>query len=73
VLEKLVHGYPSHDYVIDHQELQELGFTISLFGDDEKHAADQLWEALPLKKAYIECILPKPKEKPPVEGEKKIT
>ena len=38
VVEKLVHGYPSHDYIIDYHELDELGFTVKLFEDAERTA-----------------------------------
>ena len=58
VLEKLVHGYPSHDYVIDQRELQELGFTVKLFSDDERAKGDKLFGPLGGKRRYIECVLP---------------
>lgn len=35
VLNQLVHGYPSHDYIIDYRELRELGFNVKLFAPDE--------------------------------------
>lgn len=38
VLNKLVHGYPSHDYIIDYRELRELGFNVKLFTPDESDA-----------------------------------
>ena len=38
VVDKLVHGYPSHDYVIDYHELKELGFKVQLFEDGEHDA-----------------------------------
>ena len=38
VLNKLVHGYPSHDYIIDYRELRELGFNVKLFAPDESDA-----------------------------------
>lgn len=38
VVEKLVHGYPSHDYIIDYHELDELGFTVKLFEGAERTA-----------------------------------
>lgn len=42
VVRRLVHGYPSHEYVIDCQELAELGFTARLFEDKESVAAREL-------------------------------
>ena len=38
ILEELVHGYPSHDYIIDFHELQELGLKVKLFPEDEREA-----------------------------------
>ena len=38
VVDKLVHGYPSHDYIIDYHELEELGFSVRLFEDEERKA-----------------------------------
>ena len=38
VVDKLVHGYPSHDYVIDYHELEELGFNVRLFEGGERNA-----------------------------------
>ena len=38
VVDKLVHGYPSHDYIIDYHELNELGFKAQLFEGDERNA-----------------------------------
>lgn len=39
VLNELVHGYPSHDYIIDYRELQELGLNVKLFAPEEGDAA----------------------------------
>ena len=39
VLNNLVHGYPSHDYIIDYRELQELGLNVKLFAPEEGDAA----------------------------------
>ena len=60
ILEKLVHGYPSHDYVVDHHELQELGFSIKLFTEQERVAGDNLFEPLAGRRRYIDCVLPTP-------------
>lgn len=46
VANKLVHGYPSHDYIIDYHELVELGFDAKLFDDKEQTVARQLVRAL---------------------------
>lgn len=36
ILEKLIRGYPSHDYIIDYKELKEIGFNVSHPSKDEK-------------------------------------
>ena len=48
ILEKLVHGYPSHDYIIDYHELKEMGFDVNLFSEPDRVAAQTVldaWEA----------------------------
>lgn len=35
LIDKLVHGYPSHGYVIDYDELTEMGFEVHMFPDAE--------------------------------------
>jgi hypothetical protein len=44
VLEKLVHGYPSHDFIIDYQELQELGFRAEFFKEPERESVQALFK-----------------------------
>jgi len=39
-LERLVYGYPSHSYVVDHYELSNLGFNVEFFADDEREAVE---------------------------------
>ena len=45
VVDKLVHGYPSHDYVIDYHELEELGFKVQLFEGGERDAIQTALDA----------------------------
>lgn len=45
VVDKLVHGYPSHDYIIDYHELEELGFHVQLFEGGERDAILAAWLA----------------------------
>ena len=45
VVDKLVHGYPSHDYVIDYHELEELGFKVRLFEGGERDAIETALDA----------------------------
>jgi hypothetical protein len=42
ILKRLVHEYPSHEFVIDCQELRELGLQAELFTDEERSAARRL-------------------------------
>ena len=35
IIDRLVHGYPSHDFILDYKELQELGLPAELFPSDE--------------------------------------
>ncbi|MGH3946302.1 MAG: SDH family Clp fold serine proteinase [Gammaproteobacteria bacterium] len=43
IIRQLVHGYPSHDYVLDCHELQVLGFKAEVFTGEERTAARALW------------------------------
>jgi len=36
VVDQLVYGYPSHEYVIDYLEVQELGFDVELFAPEHR-------------------------------------
>ena len=45
VVDKLVHGYPSHNYIIDYHELEELGFSVQLFEGEEREAIQTAWVA----------------------------
>lgn len=60
VLERLVHGYPSHDYIIDYQELQEIGFQVKLFGDAERAAVQNLFKHISEDKTIVELVDPAP-------------
>ena len=58
ILEKLVHGYPSHEYIIDYHELQEMGFDVNLFSVPERAAAQKVlvaWDG----RAVVELVVPK--------------
>jgi hypothetical protein len=47
LLERLVHGYPSHEYIIDYHEALELGLPVKLFADKERELADRLLKVVP--------------------------
>ncbi len=42
VIDKLVHGYPSHGYIIDYDELSDMGFDVRMFPDSEHAAVQEL-------------------------------
>ena len=56
VIMTLVHGYPSHDYIIDYHELQDLGFQVELFKEEERNAVQGLFEYLLKEKTVIRLI-----------------
>jgi len=66
VLERLVHGYPSHDYIIDYHELQEIGFEVKLFTEDERPAVHGLYKHIS-HQTFVECI------EPTTDAQKKTT
>lgn len=42
VLDKLVRGYPTHDYIIDYTEMKDMGFSVALFAENERKSVDAL-------------------------------
>lgn len=44
VIQQLVYGYPSHEYVIDYYELKQLGFQVELFSETERTAVESLFK-----------------------------
>ena len=59
ILEKLVHGYPSHEYIIDYHELKELGFDVNLFSGSERAAAQKVFETWNDEERIVELVIPK--------------
>jgi hypothetical protein len=65
ILEKLVHGYPSHDYIIDLHELTEMGLQAKLLSSEERKTTDKLFEYFRGQRRILECVLPsKPASNP---------
>jgi hypothetical protein len=60
VLERLVHGYPSHDYIIDFQELQEIGFQVKLFTESERPAVQDLFVQISEAESLVALVEPVP-------------
>lgn len=46
VLDKLIWGYPSHTFVIDYDELKEIGFRVSLASVEELELLQEMSENL---------------------------
>jgi len=46
LVEKLIRGYPSHDYIIDYKELRELGFPVDLPGPEERAILEKIVELI---------------------------
>ena len=68
VATRLVHGYPSHDYIIDYRELQDIGFQVELFKEAERKPAQKLVEYFFKEKDVIRLVdCEKPPEKPKEE------
>ncbi len=56
VITTLVYGYPSHDYIIDYHELQEIGFQVELFKEEEQDIVQKLFKCLLRGKTKIQLI-----------------
>lgn len=66
LVEKLVYGYPSHEYIIDYRELQALDFKVSLFAaGHEREAASGLMDLANSGDLIVEVIEPAPTPPPP--------
>lgn len=60
IVDTLVHGYPSHDYIIDCKELQEIGLPASLFNDEEHCVVEPVVDELAKGVAHIHLYEPSP-------------
>jgi len=59
LVERLVYGYPSHEYIIDYRELETLGFDVSLFPEgDEREAATALLPVADSGQRIVEVMEP---------------
>lgn len=68
ILEKLVHGYPSHEYIIDYHELKEMGFDVSLFSGPERAAAQNVlgaWNGQAVVALVVPEVTPKKRQPDP--------
>ncbi len=59
IARKLVFEYPSHEYIIDHYELAEMGFDVELFADGERDAVEGLiYDHCMKRQTVIQCVEP---------------
>jgi hypothetical protein len=56
--EKLVYGYPSHEYIIDYHELKALGFRVHLFEDEEREAQQGLLALAESEERIVKLVEP---------------
>lgn len=46
VIERLIKAYPSHDYIIDYKEMQDIGFEVELPNNELKALMESMYECL---------------------------
>lgn len=56
IARQLVYSYPSHEYIIDFNELRDMGFQASLFGDVERAAVQGRMQYT--DDTFITCVEP---------------
>ncbi len=65
LVERLVYGYPSHEYIIDYRELEALGFDVSLFPEGaEREAAAGLLPVADQGNRIVQIVDPTPTPTP---------
>lgn len=62
VMGKLVYSYPSHDYIIDMQELLDLGFDAEFFKDDVSEVLPGLYKHLAKSENLLLLVEPSSEE-----------
>jgi hypothetical protein len=62
VIDQIIYGYPSHDYVIDFPELQALGFPVELFDDAGRAVVREMRSLVegPNPETFISAVEPMP-------------
>jgi hypothetical protein len=66
LVEHLVYGYPSHEYIIDYQELMDLGFEVELFQSEaERSAVKELLPVADSQRTLVRVV--EPSEEAPSE------
>lgn len=59
-LDRLVRGYPSHEYIIDYAELTEMGIPVDLFSEHEGDAVGNLCKWIPSAPSTVKLVEPQP-------------
>ena len=61
VVDQLVYGYPSHEYIIDHDELSTMGFDVARFPADQLAAVSALLPAVEeVEGSFVKLLEPAP-------------
>jgi hypothetical protein len=62
ILRKLIYGYPSHSYIIDYKEIEEIGFDVEVATKDTKKILKKIMEYV-IKSTTTEIFLIEYEEK----------
>jgi hypothetical protein len=57
-IRKLIHDYPSHDYIIDLVELEEMGFKARLFPPEQRDIVDGIFNWFGSRRSIVTCVEP---------------
>ena len=57
-IRRIIHDYPSHDYIIDLYELEEMGFDAELFPREQRDVVDGLFACLGSRESIVTCVEP---------------
>ncbi len=69
LVEKLVHGYPSHDYIIDYHELREIGLDVEMLSAQEMEACNAFIRTMVKEGDQISFCEPTPPESAKAEAD----
>ena len=59
VLDKLVHGYPSHDFMITYHEIKEMGFEVELVDSQTRNLMEKaVFDLSPQGESVVKCETP---------------
>ena len=58
VLDKIVEGYPSHEFIIDYHELDDMGFSVKSMDEESLKMLPSLFKAIPDLNQFIKVVKP---------------